>query len=423
MILALALGIPSYPAADDAPPTDLATLLEQAETYNPEILASQSRVGAMTHLPSQVEALPDPLVSVSYTNESLNSITLGTDPMSNLTFSWLQDLPYPGKRRLAGELARSEVDVAARTVEVIKLQVRSEVKDAYAELYRIDRTTAILHESRKLLESLRDAVRARQESGEGILENTLKAETELTQIDVELAGLAQERRSTEAALGALIGASKIARLGPALAAPECRIPDADQAEAAAAERSPQLAVLRAAEKRDENRVNLAKRNLKPDFMWGAGYSYRGSLDPMVRGVFGIRLPLYRNRKQQEAVTQSEFDLQAAGKDLESRNTTLLAEVRELLSHADRATEQMRLIGEGTVPLARSTFDSAAAAYSAGRAEFVTLIEDFRSMLSYEKDFEVKHAEKIKALAALEALTGGEYVVPPGVGGTEGATHD
>lgn len=423
LAVAAAFGLAGSFAMADAEPLDLAELLVRADASNPEILARQARVEASKHVPSQLEAYPDPTASVSYTNETLTGLTLGSSQMSNLTFSWTQEVPYPGKLRLAGDVARAEIDVAGQTVEVARLRVRAAVKAAYADLYRIDRVSSIIAESRKLLQTFREAASVRQETGQGILENVLKAQTELTQLDVELAGLAQERRSAAAALNALLGSPDNAPLGAAVAAPTGETPDPASAEKAALDRSPELAALRAAIHRDENRVSLAKKNLKPDFMWGAGYANRGSLDPMVMGMFGVRLPLYRNRKQKEAVVQSEYDLKATERDLDSRNVTLLAEVRDLLARADRASEQMRLIREGTLPLARSTLDSAAVAYSAGRAEFVTLIEDFRAVLGYEKDYETKHAEKIGALAALEPFTGTEYVLLGDKAGAPGDAHE
>ena len=225
IVSAIALGATATRAANDFPPIDLATILALADASNPDILALQERTEALKHVPSQVNAYPDPQFSVSLTNESLDKWTVGTSDMSNITLSWLQEVPYSGKRGLAADVAKADVDVSSQAVEVTRLRVRAAVKAAYADLYRIDRTWEIVEESRKLLQGFRDAARARQETGDGILENVLKADTEITQIDVELAGLAQDRRSAAASLNALLGRSEDAPLGPALSAPAIRTPD------------------------------------------------------------------------------------------------------------------------------------------------------------------------------------------------------
>ncbi len=301
--------------------------------------------------------------------------------------------------------------VASLSVEETYLAVRAAVKSAYAELLRIDRTAAILGESRGLLESYRDAARARYESGEGILENILRAQTELTKLELTLAGLARERRSVEASLGALLGRPQGLSLGPATREPRIEDPGPGPTEKTAREASPALLVVRAVSAREQARLELAKKNLKPDFMWGASYQNRGGLDPMVMGMFGIRLPIHRSHMQAEAVAQTESELDAARREAEGRESELLARLRDLRGRAESAATEERLYDEGLIPQARSALDSAAASYQAGRAEFVTLIEDFLAVLTYQVEREGRRAERIQALAEIEALTGATIVLP------------
>jgi len=415
--LALVLAIvPAASRADEPPPLDLAALLEQAELSNPEILAARARLQASEHVPSQREALPDPEARVSYTNDSLTAITLGESPDSELTLGWTQEVPYPGKRGLAGDVARGDVEVLASTLDAARWRVRAGVKAAYADLLRIGRTTTVLGESRKLLLAFQETARARYESGQGILENILRAQTEVAKLDAELATLAQERRSLEARLLGLLGQAADAPLGPARAVPRVAAPDRAAIEAIALARSPEIRALQSAAVRDGIRVDLARRNLKPDFVWSAAYTNRGDLDPMVMGMFGLRLPVYRKQKQAEAVVQAQFDLEAAEREVEARQVLVLAEIRDLLAQAGRADVLLRLYGESIVPQSRSALDAAAASYGAGRTEFITLIDDFLTVLTYEVNVETQRAEKVKALAAAEPLVGTDLVLP----GTEEA---
>jgi outer membrane protein TolC len=401
------------PGADE--PLDLAALIAEAEEASPEILAARARLRASEHVPPQMEARPDPTASVSYTNESLDELTLGSTPDSILGFSWTQEVPYPGKRRLAGEVARSEIEVTKQDLEAARLRVVSAVKRAYAELHRLDRTRAILEESRKLLESFLETARRRYETGEGILENVLKAQTELTRLDAELETTVQERRSAAVMLNALLGRRADAAVGEALDPPRTEVPDRTALEEAALRRSPEVLMRRAASRVGEDRLALARRQLKPDFMWTAAYMNRGGLDPMVMGMLGVRLPLYKKRRQAEAIVQKEHELEASRRDVQSAELRVLFEVRDLAARADRARTQMRLYSEGVIPQSRNALDSAAAAYAVGRVEFVTLIEDFLSVLDAEKEHEVRRAEEAAALAALESLTGAVLVRPAGGG--------
>jgi len=399
----------AYPASADEP-LELDAILAAAEAANPEIRAFEQRLHALEHVPSQAQALPDPLASISYTNESLSELTLGSTDDSNLTVSWLQELPYPGKRRLAGDVARAEIEVAARSVETVRLRVHAEVKTLYGELYRLDRSRAILEESLKLLASFEEGTRARYETGEGVLESVLRAQTEITRLDARLATLAQERRSAVAALNAVCGRSEDARLGPAMTLPPTRWADRQALERMALDRSPELLTLEASVRREGRRVDLAQKDLKPDFMWGASYANRGGLDPMVMGMFGVRLPLYRQRKQDQALEQTRFEEEAARLDLESRRIGVLAEVRDLVARAERAETLTTLYRDGVLPQEQSALAAAAAAYTNAQVEFITLLDVFRSLLDDEIEYETQRAEQVQVLATLEALTGARLVL-------------
>ncbi len=394
------------------PPLDLASLLEEAEKNNPEIAAASSRKSAIEAVPSQMETYPDPLASVSYTNETLTDFTLGETPDSILTFAWTQEVPYPGKRRLAGNAARGEAEVSAQRLDLVRLAVLSSVKQAYADLYRIDRTTVILTENRGLLVSFLDTARARYEVGEGLLQNVLKAQTEISKVDVELAKLTQERISAQSALIALIGRDRDETLGPAVALPESAAAiELTALEQEALSHSPEILELEAAARRDEFRLDLARRQLKPDLMWSAAYMNRGDLDPMVMGMFGVRLPLYKDRKQAQGIVQATHELEGTKQEAVSVRLKVLAEVRDLAARASRARTLERLYAEGVIEQARAALESAAASYGVGRVDFLTLLNDFTTLLGYEIDYETQRAERVFALAALERLTARALVTP------------
>ena len=411
--LALALAFTGELRAQEPrePPLDLGALLDEAEAANPEILAAQARLRAAERAPAQAAALPDPTASVSYTNDTLDEPTLGHSIMSNVTLTWSQEVPYPGKRRFAGDVARADVEIARRELEMTRLAVLAEVKRSYAELWAVDRTLGILDDSRGLLESYYGTSRRRYEAGEGLLENVLKAQTEKLRIEAEAASLAQERRSADARLGALLGRFSDVPLGPALDLPLPAAFSGADLEDTALEWSPEVLARRAAARRGEARVDLAERQLKPDFIWSAAYVYREEIDPMAMGLVGLRLPLWRKHKQTQALAQAREELVAARHEAAAAEARHHAEVWDLVARAERAQVQARLYDEGILPLARSVLDAAAAAYAAGQTDFATLIEDLLALVEAQKTYVAERAEEAKALAMLESVTGVTLLVP------------
>jgi cobalt-zinc-cadmium efflux system outer membrane protein len=361
----------------------------------------------------QAAALPDPVASVAFINEGLSSITLGESPMAQLIVGWTQEVPGSRKRRLAGDVARTESEVIALDAESLRRRVAAQVKAAYAELLRIDRTRRTLDASRSVLRSLMDVARARYESGDGALESVFKAETADAEIEAETQRLALERRQMEIGLAALLGRGEDSRFPPATRAPIGLAWSAAELERAALDGSSELRRLQAVTRKEELRLDLAQRSGKPDYVWGGSYGYRGSLEPMVEAAFGIRLPVYRSSKQAAAVDQAEREIEASRQDTAALGVRLRAEVRDLAARAELAASLDRLYQERLLPQARSALEAATAAHAVGRVDFSTLLEDTLAVLRYEQEAEALRADRIRWLAALEPLTGETLVVPGG----------
>jgi hypothetical protein len=111
-LLLLSLAAPAALQAAPAP-LDLAALLREAREANPALASARGRLAAAEAAPSQAEAPPDPMASVTLNNEGLDALTLGDSDDTFILLRWEQEVRYPGKRRLAGAAARGEY-IAAR---------------------------------------------------------------------------------------------------------------------------------------------------------------------------------------------------------------------------------------------------------------------------------------------------------------------
>ena len=415
----------SVPAVESAPPhaADLATLLREAEETNPSLHAARARLEASRHAPSVAEAPPDPEVSVAYTNDGVSSFTLGESDMSVLALTWTQEVPYPGKLRRRGEVASLDVERTGKDFERTRLEVSAAIKSAYADLYRLDRTGEILDETRLVLISLAEVARRRYEVGEGIQESVLKAQTEILRLEAEQARVAQDRRTAAVRLNAVVGRYADTPIGPAIELPEAVLPaEGDRLAEAAIMGSPEVGGLQAEVRREEAGLSLARLDLKPDFVWSASYQNRDGLDPMVMGMFGLRLPLYRQRKQAQVVLQKESELLAARNDLEELQVRIQASVWDLESRVRRADRLLVLFGEGVIPQANSTLESAQTSYRVGRIGFLDVLNDLTVLLNARTELAIQESERLQALAALEPLLGRELVHVPGGPGGEGGDH-
>ncbi|HEU4401882.1 MAG TPA: TolC family protein [Candidatus Polarisedimenticolia bacterium] len=394
----------------EAPPADLAALLHEAATGSPALRASAARLEAARAQPSQALAPPDPEASVTYLNDGVSRFTLGDSEFSALSLTWTQEVLHPGKLRRSGEAAGAGIAVAARDLDRARLEVLAAVKSGYADLYRLDEARAVLAETRAVLETLQEGARRRYEVGQGIQESVLKAQTEILRLEAESARLDQERTAAEARLNAAVGRAADTPIGAATGLPQAMLPDdADALAGAALDASPFVGRLEAEVRRGEAMVARARLDLKPDFTWSATYQYRGDLDPMVGGMFGLRLPIHRERRQAQALLQAQSELEAARHDLAAEKVKIPAAIRELVSRVERGDRLLVLIGQGLIPQAKSMLESALTSYGVGRIGFLDVLNDLTTLLRARLELASQRAERFQALAELEPLLGREVI--------------
>jgi outer membrane protein TolC len=148
-------------------PVPLATWLDEATRNNPQILAARDAWKAATLVPSQASSLPDPEFTVQQMSVGSPRPFAG---FSNSDFAYVgpgvsQDLPYPGKLRLRGEIAGR--DAAARQEEYEKTMrfVVAAVKEAYFQLSYEHEVLRVLQRDQTLLDQVEKTAEAHYAAG------------------------------------------------------------------------------------------------------------------------------------------------------------------------------------------------------------------------------------------------------------------
>ena len=386
-------------------PLDLAALLAEADRANPELLARVDRAAALGEAGARAEVAPDPLLSVSYTNDGLSEFTLGESQFSSVTVRWEQDLSRRKARKLGSEVLRREQGVALASEAAARARLRARVIEAYARVWRAERLRESVEQTRATLATALEAARARYESGEGSQAGVLRAQTETRRKDVELVVLERERRSAEIELTEALGRRSDTRFGPAGALPAIVLPDPAALEAAVASSGPGILAARADADRADAAVAEARALEKPEWGWMAAYQYLGSLDPMVMGGFSVRLPLWRSGKQERLVAERELSAAASRRDTEAAENASLARVRDLVDEIAFLDRQQTLLDEALIPEGTATVEAARAAFSAGRLEMALVLDDMARLLADRQTATELSTRRVVAAAELEAMTG------------------
>ena len=122
------------------------------------------------------------MLSVVYTNDGW-SPSLGTQDMTTLAFMGSQELPWPGKRRLRGDVAVLEADAVEQQLERVRLGVAADVKRAYYGLVLSRELLELVREQEQLWKQIEGVARARYAVGQGAQPDVLRVQIEVTRVE------------------------------------------------------------------------------------------------------------------------------------------------------------------------------------------------------------------------------------------------
>lgn len=388
----------------------LPQLLQEAEAHNPQILAARAAWQAARQVPSQVSTLPDPQVQVQ-------SLSVG-DPVpfrgySTSNFSYIglgisEDLPYPGKLRLRGQIASHQAAALDQDYRAVGRRVRAQVESEYYQLGYLHQVQITLAADQRLLHEIAQVAEARYAQGHGNEQDVLKAQLNETKIVDQLATNQQDVASAQARLKAILNRPP---QSPDLAVGQLEETPMRQSQsellALARARNPVVQAWQASAQASAAQVQLAHKDFYPDF--SIAYMYQRT-DPSrypayYMLTFGVKLPIFRSRRQQpelaEAVakrTQAQQQQQAAGQQA-------TGDVQSAYVHVQTGTRVLGIYKKGLIPQATATLQAGLAAYQMGREDFQALLDDFLDLQNLDIEYWNTLAQRETALAQIEQLTG------------------
>ncbi len=414
LVSLLFLSVPALTHAQEAPPQNqpvaLADLLTEAERTNPQIQAARHGWDSAKQVPTQVSTLPDPQfvlqhLSVGsprpfsgYTNSDFAYVGVGVS----------QDLPYPGKLRLRGEIAKKDADVTQQKYESVRRAILADVKMAYFQLGYLAERQAILEGDGKLLQQVEQSADARYQSGMGNQQDVLQAQLERTKLLREITMNQLEAGKVEAGIKQLLNRPQSSPDIETIELSETVVTYTyDQLLAAANVNNPDIAGSQKMIERQGLQVDLAKKDFYPDF--NLQYMWQRTDPTQFRAYYvvtlGVRIPIYRGRRQQPELAQAEADQSRAKSDHEAQTQQTGFQLRQQFLGAEKSAELLKIYREGLIPQARVELQAGMAAYQSNRQDFQALLASFLDVLKLDEEYWQTLSEHETALAQLEAVTG------------------
>ncbi len=386
--------------------SSLEALIREALERNPEIQTARRSVEAKRARIPQARAWPDPRVSFSYGGNQFPPLTLMRgDPSSTRQFMAEQEIPYPGKTRLRSEIAQREADAEELSYEAVWRRVVAEVKQAYFDLYFVQRSLDTLRKDRELLEKFEKIAEVRYSVGKAAQQDAIKAQVELSRLIERQTVLEQQQQTIEAQVNSLrdVPVDTPVRI-PAEVQQSVLTHSLDDLETAAQANYPVVKRQRRMVEANRVAVDLARKEVRPDFSIGYAYMQRSALPDMKGLTFSTTLPIFRRVKQDQAIAEASANLAAAQRMEENELTVLRYRVKQEYLQAQAAGQLLTLYSKGIVPQSSLALESSLSTYQVGTTDFLTVLSNFTTVLDYELAYHQQLAEHEKALARLEELT-------------------
>jgi outer membrane protein TolC len=412
--LAATLNVPAQTKPSESPaltPVLLQDLVREALDRNPEIQAARRGVESKQARIPQAKAWPDPMISVGYGGNVMPPFTvMRDDPSSTRQIMAEQEIPFPGKTRLRGQIATREAEAETMVVEEVVRRVAAEVKQAYLELYYTDQALATLRKDREILEKLAKVAEIRYSVGKAAQQDVLRAQVELSRLAERETLLDQTRRTLEAQLNSLRDLPVDTPVGPTgEVRPNALVQSLEELQSAAEASFPALQRQRTMIEGNRLAVDLARREVKPNFSVGYAYMQRAGMPDMYGLTFSTSLPIFRRHKQDQAIREAVQNFEYARRREQNQLTVLRYRVKQEYLEAQAADRLLALYLQGIVPQSRLTLESSLASYETGAIDFQTVLGNFTTILDYELAYHQQVATHEKALVRLEELTGLELV--------------
>lgn len=399
--------VTSYPEIVDlslgADTLSLKRLLEEVQRRNPSLeSALNAWRAALAHFP-QVTALDDPVLSYALAPLSLDRPTAGTsqgrlDVAQRVELS--QKFPWPGKRRLRGEMALQEARGARLDLETIREKILHEMKLAYFDYWYVLRALEINAINQELLQEFQNIAEAKYAAGIVSKQDALQAEVEREHLVHQGIVLDRIRGVTQARINALLNRQPETSLPPppvSVAHPR-PLPRVESLHDMAVRNRPELYALEARVKAKQTKVTLARKEYYPDFRVFGTYNSLWQVDEL-RPLIGasMNIPI-RLGKRRGAVDEARAEAARLDAELAHKAAEVGFEVQKAYEVLVENWHVVELYEKRLIPAAEENLEAARSGYTSAEVDFLALITAQKLLM----DTKLKRKEALASYHQSEA---------------------
>jgi len=275
----------------------------------------------------------------------------------------------------------------------------------------INLTIETTRQNKILLKQFVTIAETKYSVGKGIQQDVIKAQVELSKILDELIELDQLQADETAKLNILMNRlpQEPLAIPHGLTQTDYKF-DLKTLQDLAENNRPFLQGIQSAINKFTITKKLAEKEYYPNFQVSFRYSQRQDSPiqdhpDFVSGFIGVNIPIWFATKQRKKVAEENYRILTANDSYNAARNDVFLKIKLILDKEIKSRKLISLIKTGIIPQARQSLESALAAYSVDKIDFLTLIDNQVTLLKWEIKYHRQLTDYEQNLAALEHVVG------------------
>ncbi len=403
-------------------PLTLQEIVNTAIKSNPAVVETEKRWEEKFNRIPAATAQPNLKVGFMKDDIPTSSLNPGDGMMTEFTIS--QEFMNPSKLKLMGKMAENEANMSKTSWDEKQVAVYVQAKQAYYDYLYSKQALAIGKESQQLMGQLAKLAQVNYSTGMVPLQDTLKAQTEFSQMTIDLLNMASMEAVAKAKINNLMGRSTNTafEVKEEFTAPP---PDFDLAGLIKTATESKSSVVGMQYQADmaQNGIDLAKKQKLPDFEVSLGYKKNkepmidvmtmSGMDPKImvedrKPAWSIEVmamfPIWQGKNKAE-IKAAEAGYEASQAALQNMKNMAELDVQMALTEAQTSWRQIELYESTIVPQAEQNYQAAVVGYTHGKADFMTVLDGVNTLRNAKLGLYKAKVDYEKAAANLENAVG------------------
>ncbi|UCE81662.1 MAG: TolC family protein [Deltaproteobacteria bacterium] len=394
-------------------PPPLAELLEEGLAENKEIQSLAAQVESLKEEISFAGSLEDPRLGLGVLNLPTDTFNFDQEPMTQKVLFLAQKVPWFGKLSLKSKRTALMASRQQAVLEAKKLELARRIATAYYEVGFVASNLEINSRLMDMVSQLLKVAETRYASGEGLQQDVLQAQVELTNLLDEKIVLKRKRRTLEDQINGLLNRESFASVIPPKPPMYADITlDFETLKSQSLSNNPWLRVRQAEVNQAVVEEELANKDYWPNMDFKVAYGQREEdftgrdLPDFVSATVTFTIPLWAKSRQGKKLAASKKTHEAAIKSYRNLVETLPHRVDALATEIRDTQENYRLYVDALLVQSEQWARSSLAAYEVGKVEFNTMVSAQLMLLRAELQAKRYLYSIYQKLAELEEVIGG-----------------